>query len=396
MKKQVNGLKALRLFLEKEDRQRISELSAQMDLLADTVDRFYEVLGSRHWIFHDRLSITRLKDQVLDEPTIDEAEIAMCRIYEDAELMRIMILPLMRFPEMRARETLVNHALRDFTEKRYYATVLTLLTVMDGFVNDVQDVRRGLHARDATELQAWDTAVGHHMGLTATQASFRKSYSRRIDEEFFDLARNGILHGNITNYDNVIVASKAWNRLFAVVDWASSLEKAAKPKDKEPTWGEVVERIRSNAEFKSKLDEWEASSGTLKTTDACDTHTSTRAAVDFLELWAKSNWGHLSTRFMRLGKGSSGNATPKEIKSAFSPYVLESFVVRSYEVQAPAVAEVSVDIVVNGEMFPAVLRMTYTNEDGDTRVEGKQEGSWKMVFRSPEVYSRDIVKVAKY
>jgi hypothetical protein len=57
--------------------------------------------------------------------------------------------------------------------------VLTLLSVMDGFVNDVDHgERRGLHARDADEMGAWDSVVGHHMGLTHAHLSFTKPFRR--------------------------------------------------------------------------------------------------------------------------------------------------------------------------------------------------------------------------
>ena len=40
--------------------------------------------------------------------------------------------------------------------------------------------------------------------------------------------------------------------------------------------------------------------------------------------------------------------------------------------------------------------MAFAAEDGSSRVEGLQEGDWKVIFRSPEVFNRDLMKVAKY
>lgn len=396
MKKEADGLALLSFLLSKEDRAKLRATSSDMQALAGAVDRFYEALGGRHWIFHDRLPTTLVRDTVLMAANAEDAERALCAIYEDPEQLNFMIMPVMRFPEMRARKILIDHARVDFEEKRYYVVVLSLLTVMDGFVNDVQKIHRGLHARDAEELQSWDTAVGHHMGLTATQASFRKSYTRRVDDEFHDLARNGILHGNITNYDNVVVASKAWNRLFAVVDWATSLEEEAKPKKPEPTWREVIQRVKDNADFQVKLDNWTGSAGVVESEDEYANHEATRAATEFLQLWMHSNWGHLATRFMLIGQGEAGKPTPKEIKSNFSPYPLESFRILRYEITAPAIAEVHAELTIRGQSFPAVLRLTYAAPDGSTRVEGLQEGQWKMVPRSPDMFNSDLWKVASY
>ncbi len=54
------------------------------------------------------------------------------------------------------------------------------------------------------------------------------------------------MHGNLVNFDNDIVASKAWNRLFAVADWAASRQKQSVPPKPEPTFREVLARIREN------------------------------------------------------------------------------------------------------------------------------------------------------
>jgi hypothetical protein len=42
----------------------------------------------------------------------------------------------------------------------------------------------------------------------------------------------------LVNFDNDIVATKAWNRLFAVADWAASRQKRAIPPDPKPTMKE--------------------------------------------------------------------------------------------------------------------------------------------------------------
>lgn len=396
LKKQADGFKVFGMLLPKNDRDTIRELTAEMKQLAADVDGFYAKLGSRHWIFHDRLPTSIIREEILPAASVDDAESALCAIYEDDDRMKFMVMSMMRFPEMRAREKLIELARHDFDEQRYYAVVVLLLTLMDGFVNDVQSTHKGLHARDAEELRSWDTAVGHHMGLTSTQASFRKSYSKRVDTEVFDLARNGILHGNITNYDNRIVACKAWNRLFAVVDWASSLEKAAIPEKPEPTWPQVLKQVKDLNEQKKANGEWVASSGTAESPHDYDSHPSMVFASEFLTLWMRSNWGHLSSRFMRIGKSVKGDATPKEIKAAFAPYKLEGFRVVGYGTKAPAIAEVQAELTMSGQTFPAVLRMTFTAENGDVRVEGIQEGEWRMVFRSPDLYNRELCRVANF
>ncbi|MCX4800041.1 hypothetical protein OG497_40160 [Streptomyces sp. NBC_01242] len=53
-------LKLLRL-LGKAGREQAASIETQMRELADTVDAFYQLLGDKHWIFHDRLSLTAVR-----------------------------------------------------------------------------------------------------------------------------------------------------------------------------------------------------------------------------------------------------------------------------------------------------------------------------------------------
>jgi hypothetical protein len=78
-------------------------------------------------------------------------------------------------------------------------------------VNDVETAdRRGLHAREAGEMVAWDSLVGHHMGLAHAHQTFTKTFRRISTEEVRELYRNGIVHGTLVNYDNDFVSAKAW------------------------------------------------------------------------------------------------------------------------------------------------------------------------------------------
>jgi hypothetical protein len=45
----------------------------------------------------------------------------------------------------------------------------------------------------------------------------------------FDVYRHGIVHGTVSRFDNVVVATKAWKMLFAVADWAAATTKAQRP-----------------------------------------------------------------------------------------------------------------------------------------------------------------------
>jgi hypothetical protein len=215
LKQQLAGMKALTRFVARGHRARVREVEAQLDRLTKGVDDFYTLLGPRNWVYHESLPFEEVL--ALVARPADAAEQELLEVYADAETLRFMVGRLWRFEAMRSRLSLLDRAREDHAAGRYYAVVLVLLAVMDGFVNDV-DVqrRRGLHARAADELAAWDSVVGHHLGLTSAHHTFTRSFFKTSDKPVHELYRNGIVHGTLTKFDNAIVASKAWNRLFAV------------------------------------------------------------------------------------------------------------------------------------------------------------------------------------
>ena len=160
---------------------------------------------------------------------------------------------------LRSRMHLIERALADYQAGRFYATTLVLLTVMDGFVNDVENRRKGLHARAADEMAGWDSVVGHHLGLSHAHHSFIKGTGATTEEEVFELHRHGIIHGTIVHYDNPIVATKAWNRLFAVVDWARSLARQDQPPLPKPSFRETLAKLAENQRTKEALAQWRSS-----------------------------------------------------------------------------------------------------------------------------------------
>ncbi|MFB8168270.1 hypothetical protein ACFC60_10010 [Kitasatospora purpeofusca] len=216
MSRQISGLGTLRHLSPGEEKHDVRVLRRQLDHMADTVDAFYALLGPRNWIFHESISFEFVAELVATTTDPVEAESKLIAYYNDHERLALLTAGLRRLPAMRRRLDLVSKASSDYFAGRYYACIHVLLSVMDGFVNEFETVRRGLHARQAEELKAWDSVVGHHMGLTNAHRTFTKGRSTTNEEPVYELYRNGIVHGSTLNYDNIVVATKAWNRLMAV------------------------------------------------------------------------------------------------------------------------------------------------------------------------------------
>ena len=200
------------------------------------------------------------------------------------------MLGLFEHEGLRVRRHLLERARQHYIDERWDCCALMLITIMDGFVNDIDpSSRRGLHTREPEEMSAWDSLAGHHMGLRAVMPVFRKSFKRRRDEEAFELYRHGIVHGTVVNYNNQIVATKAWNMLYAVADWAAAHKKSAEPKqdlgirDALKLYWQHVKKSQQRENFK-------ASSYSVSDDESATLEIVKRAS-DFLETWKKGRWG---------------------------------------------------------------------------------------------------------
>ncbi|HEX6666763.1 MAG TPA: hypothetical protein VF081_09235 [Solirubrobacterales bacterium] len=150
---QIKGMKLLTRIVARGQRTALLEVEKQLQDLVASVDGFYDLLGARNWIYHDNLN-TEVVKEIIQKPA-DEAEQALIAYYRESDTLDFMVRHLRRFPPMRAREDLIRRAREDYEADRFDAATLLLITVMDGFVNDVEtEQRRGLHARDDDEMVA--------------------------------------------------------------------------------------------------------------------------------------------------------------------------------------------------------------------------------------------------
>ena len=286
---QLKSLKVLRYLIPKAERPDMDELERQLRHLGDTVDEFYRVLGPRNWIFHDALPVDYIA-QLLTSSNVDDVETGLIAHYNDPENLTFLVGRLRGLPAMRKRYDLLVKAREDYFCERYYACIHVLLSVMDGFVNEFETVRRGLHAREAEELKAWDSVVGHHMGLTNAHKTFTRAKSATNEEPIFELYRNGIVHGSQLNYDNVIVATKAWNRLFAVDDWARATLKEKQPAPTRPSWRELLAQIVETGKRQWATEAWQPSQLFVDEVGFAG-HPAVIAADQFLAPWTQRNYG---------------------------------------------------------------------------------------------------------
>ena len=190
-----------------------------------------------------------------DDGRIDAAEEQLAEHYT-AENMRFMLLRLYNIEEFQVRRELTEKVLDDYASERYHAAIPVLLTIIDGFVNDIEQT--GFFAA-CTDLEAWDSIAAHSTGLSALCDVLTTTRMKTTNEEIKVPYRHGILHGRDLGYGNKLVAAKTWAALFAVADWAIALRDGKKhPRPKEPTPGlfESLRKLADTQQRKKKIAEF--------------------------------------------------------------------------------------------------------------------------------------------
>lgn len=391
MRQQLKAFKALTLFMMRGKRSEIVELEARMNEMADCVDAFYDRLGQRHWVFNDWMNVTKI-DAILEETsTPEEAEQRLIELYRDVEATKWHLLRLRGVDGLRERHHLLVRAREDYDAGRFDACTLLLISVMDGFVNDFEaSKRQGLSARDADEMVAWDSVTGHHLGLTNALKPFLKTIKKRVEEEVFEVHRHGIVHGSVVRFNNVVVATKAWNLLFAVVDWSTAtVRRAAEDaKPAPPTLRDTFARLAEHGRKKKARDVFEpwAVNRESETFDSDEVVVQTKL---FVEAWQKKQWGRLVPLMppQLIGQKPSGEAA-EYTKSWFDMHEVADVEIDRVEYTQSSVAEVRGKATINGTTGNLRLRWVRYDDAGNLAL-NEEVGSWHLAVVAPHTYLVD-------
>ena len=385
MSQQLSSLKLLRFLIPRSERPKVKEVEAQPNFLGNTVDEFYAVLGPRNWIFHDTLNLQDIADLLAASADPAEAERRLIDYYKGLDNLHFLVRGLGAFEALRKRRHLVQRAYDDYMAERNYACIHVLLSVMDGFVNEFETVRRGLHAREAEELDAFDSVVGHHMGLTRAHSTFRSRKGATSSEPVFELYRNGIVHGTLLNYDNDVVATKAWNRLFALVDWAKARQKEQKPPPTQPSWKEIFAQLADNARKQKANEAWKPLR--LEPADeGFQAHGAYVTCEQYLSYWGQRNYGAMAAMLSSMTRNAYGAKMPRQIRQEYSSYTLSSYEIVEINHTAPAVCEVKAELLLNEhERRTVQFRWVYEDDRGDF-VASSLPGAWRLMIWGPAAF----------
>ncbi len=391
---QIRAIKPITRVFARDQRANLTEIQRQMDLIVDTVDEFYRRLGQRYWLFHDPLPVDDVASLLATYDDLDSLEKAFVALEQDAILHGHLCVRLNAFQELRPRMPMIDEAKRLYELEHYSACTLLLIAIMDGFVNDIDpSARKGLHARDPESMVAWDSVVGHHKGLSyVLEHTFKKSFSARKDEEAFDVYRNGIVHGMIVNFNNFIIATKAWNLLFGVADWARAEENRNKPVEKPPTFRETISRVYrhrvAQTERQQRLDQWQPV--TLAPDDpAFSTHEMFALTGKFLRLWGARNYGTLIDHHARqlFEPTDSSGKKANRVRNWYEYRPIGDFEITKLDNPAPAVWHTYGKATVDG--VPSSFECRWICEDDEGFIDfGAPSAHWKLIWCKTELLTQ--------
>lgn len=387
LSQQVQSGKLLTLFIARDQREKLIEIDEQIERLARIVDDFYFRLGSRNWIFHDMLSVDKIEELLAETTDAESAEKRLIELYRDQDATKWWNMRLRAHDGLRQRLHQIERAREHYDMGQFDSCVLQLIAVMDGFVNDFEPgERKGLHSRDPDDMAAWDSVVGHHMGLTHTMLTFTKTIKKRVDDEVFEVYRHGIMHGSVVNFDNVVVATKAWNMLFAVADWATATRKAAEPKASPPTWSDTWATLTRHAAYKKYEREFLPS--TIHASDPGFTSNEIVVlASEFLDAWQHGRWGIVAKYTPPMLRGSqSDGQTARHARNTFEQHDLRDWSIESMTYDQASTAAIQARATVNGQETELGFRMVFWTMDGNVGIPGQDVGAWSLAVWAPHTY----------
>lgn len=375
-----------------QQRQQLEVIEHELTDLINLVDRFYETLGPRNWIFTEHLlPFKGVRELLADSPASDVAETGLIEIIANHIESPHWHLGIFGHEAMQARRQNLERARQHYQQEQWDSCTLVLITVIDGFVNDVEKFsRRGLHARGPHEMVAWDSVSGHHMGLTSVTRVFQQSFRKRQDKEVFEVHRHGIVHGMIVKYNNKIVATKAWNILAAVVDWAESKEKAAAiAGEKDLTSPSVFDQLMDNAR-RSQYKKTFTESAVTAADPRFRNLEVVQSAQKFLDSWQKERWAPAAEALPNFGNTYvEPDKRAVEAKNIYGRNSLTEFEITHVHFPSPSVAIIKGTATIDDVSRLIEMRWMRERTDGRLGIPDDINARWVLAVYPPDSFIKD-------
>lgn len=381
LRRQIRGLSIVSALLgNKELKHDAKKIKEELDETLKIVEEFYTILGKRNWVFSDALNLDRMKI-ILEKDSAEEVEKSLIAYLKEPGVLETQINRLHGFPDMRPRLSLLRKAETDYMEGRYYSSTLVVVTVMDGFVNDANKASRtGLHALKPEELTGEDCVATVFVGLPSVQRIFTKTARKRIDTPLYEVQRHALMHGMATDFDNDIIASKAWCMLFAIADWKKSKEKGVSSEKDEPSLIDALRKAKSIHDETKKsmalLDRWEEHEVSLEDPSKPDREVFD-SYVAYCTAWKNGNYGELADYLPNFTKKSKG-AMAGEARETYAGHPISNFEIISIMRPAASIAVATIRFQSSKLGWDAEIHIARFDDSDQPACEW-EPGSWKVM-----------------
>ena len=302
LSQQIVGGKLLTRLVFRQHHSELVEIEQHLEHLTRVVDAFYDRLGSRNWIFHETLSLKEVERILAETPDAASAEQQLIELYRNGELGDWKLMRLRSHEGLLRRLHQIERAREHYQAGQYDSCVLHLIAswTASSTTSNPKSAKAytpAIPAHGCLEQHRGPPPRAHtHHGYLHQddQAPTRRRSLRRVPPR--DHARDS---GQL---QQPIVATKAWNMLFAVSDWATATEKAKQPKEPKPTLSDTRSELSRHASYRKHQREFVPV--TVQAADAgFETDEVAKSASDFLEAWEHRRWGHVA-RFQALCCGA--------------------------------------------------------------------------------------------
>jgi hypothetical protein len=397
--------------------KKFEEAKSKYKTLKIIPDRFNDFFAKKGWIAYESLNFDLMEKCVkfAEAGKPKEAEEALIEHFTNRVEISFLIIRLKNVKEFKSRTSLFLNALEDHFSGKYYASVPLFLMLIDGFVNDVEQI--GFFA-DKVKLDVWDTIAAHSSGLSSIQKIFNKSRKKTTDEEIYLPYRNGILHGRDLGFANVNVSAKALSTLLALGDWAIEIKKGKKGVDKEyvpPTLEESADQIVKSMEGLAEtqrqreyLNEWQPRQITVGVDIPVKgelaeykENTPEKAVMQLLAYITVKNYGKLAMMLEFNRKYDSVKKLAGKLREVFEDKKLVDYKLINVYDNASAVSEVETELIFkrlsDGKqvMDQRTFRLMYEDEDSNPVPRGYKQAEWKVTFDFLNIEYIDLVHSAE-
>jgi hypothetical protein len=356
-----------------------ARLAKQVDEMTAIPDKFNSIFSDRGWILFDSmdLKVAREAIKIAEKDGVDKADEFLVEHFSPDWIETRMIW-LKHITGFQERFELAQMALEDYRAGRFYSSVLITLSLIDGWVNELNivDFHRHGFFSETSQLMAWDSIAAHPKGLVKLQAVFGRPRMMTRTEEIRIPYRHGIMHGMDLGYDNRYVAAKCWAALFAVRDWAIKAARGElNPPKLEPeiekTLWESIEEFQRIREETEQLRKWQPRQVVVgesipSTGPAQDypSDTPEHKIVEFLNYWLVDNYGFMARCYAPMLE-----TKPVEVRESFQHRQLLEFELVEVNDIAPTITDVKVKLKIrteNGISSPTYeFRLVGSNTEGD-------------------------------